>query len=108
MPSKTAAYKPWTHIFVRGLGGSRRAYKRRGFYPRGLAYYRNGNSASKQAITVLIKTLFELTGNKSPEGALIPMCFFLFTNRWPINGGEKLLGGEGGGGVGINDSLRYF
>ena len=83
-------------------------YKRRGFYPRGLAYYRNGNSASKQAITVLIKALFELTGNKSPEGALIPMCFFCLQIDGPINGGEKLLGGEGWGGGVINDSLRYF
>lgn len=36
------------------------------------------NSASKQATTVLIKTRFELTGNKSPEGALIPMFFFVY------------------------------
>lgn len=105
MPPKTAAYKHWTHIFVKGLGGSRRAYKRRGFYPRGPAYYRNGNSASKQATTVLIKTRFELTGNKSPEGALIPMFLFCLQIDGPINGGEKLLGGEG---ELINDSLRYF
>ena len=92
MPPKTAAYKPWSHIFVRGLGGSRRAYKRRGFYPRGVAYYRNGNSASKQAITVLIKRRFELTGDKSPH--------FLFSNRWTYDGEELVGGGAGAGGGG--------
>lgn len=52
-----------------------------------------------------MKTRFELTGNKSPEGALIPMFLFCLQIDGPINGGEKLLGGEG---ELINDSLRYF
>ena len=54
---------------------------------------------------MLIKTRFELTGNKSPEGALIPMFLFCLQIDGLINGGEKLLGGEG---ELINDSLRYF
>ena len=39
----------------------RGAYKRRGLYPRG-AYNRNGKRALKQALPVLIKIRFALTG----------------------------------------------